>query len=158
MKLKELIPPEHICLDVQATSPEEVINILVDVLADAGAIIGKDEIKKSVLKRENQVGTGIGFGVAIPHAEPGPFPKPLAAFVRLAKPVDFRAPDKQKANLVFLLLSPDENPALHVRLLARICRLTRSEDLRSELCKAKTAEMAAQKIAELESDYPELSA
>lgn len=157
MKLQQLIPPERICLDIDAKTFEDVIDTLVGILKNTGGVDDFEAVRKSVIDRERQVGTGIGFGVAIPHAEPGPFPEPLAAFGRLVKPVDFHAPDGSKAQLVFLLLTPDETPALHVRLLARICRLTRSENLRRELHKAVSPEEAAKIIADFESDFPELT-
>jgi len=157
MKLQELIPPARIRLDIQANTPEEVIKILVDALAETHAIDDPEAVKRSVLKREKQVGTGIGYGVAIPHTEPGSFPQPLVVFGRLAKPIDFHAPDRKKARLVFLLLTPDRTPALHVRLLARICRLTRSRVLRNRLLEVSSPEEAADTIAELEADYPELT-
>lgn len=157
MKLQQLIPPERICLDIEAKTPEAVIDVLIKMLADAGAIKDPELVKQNVMERERQVGTGIGFGVAIPHAEPGPYPVPIAAFGRLIKPVDFKSPDGKKVRLVFLLLTPEKTPSLHVRLLARICRLTRSAELREQLLNVATPAEAARKIAELETDYPELT-
>ncbi len=157
MKLKNLIPPERIVLDIDSTSTEDVIQSLVDVLVDSGLNFNRDEVIRNVIDRERQVGTGVGYGVAIPHAEPGPYGQPAAVFARLAKPVDFHAPDGKKANLVFLLLTPDKTPALHVRLLARICRLTRSENLRQQLLKAKDKFEAANTISEIEASFPELT-
>ena len=133
-----------------------MIETLVDLLFNSGAITDREKVIESVIDREKQVGTGVGFGVAIPHAEPGLFSEPLAAFGRLVKPVDFHAPDGKKVNLVFLLLTPEKTPALHVRLLARICRLTRSQYLRNRLLRVATPKEAAKIIAEMETDYPEL--
>ena len=157
MKLQQLIPAERIRLDITAKSAEDVIKALVKMLVENGDLEDGKSVEKMIIERERQVGTGIGYGVAIPHSEPGPFKKPLAAFMRLSKPVDFCAPDNQKVRLVFLLLTPDETPALHVRLLARICRLTRSQKLRDLLLEASTPEDVARNIAELETDYPELT-
>ena len=157
MKLQQIITSDRIRLDVEAGSSEEVIKILIEALAESGAIEHPDLVQRAVIDRERQVGTGIGSGVAIPHAEPGPYLKPIAAFGRLRKPVNFHAPDGKKADLIFLLLTPDQTPALHVRLLARICRLTRSENFRRQLREASTPDEAARKIAELETDYPELT-
>jgi len=157
MKLYELIPPDHIKLNIEAGKPTKVIEELVDVLTDAGALSDRELVLQNVLDREAQVGTGIGYGVAIPHAEPGPYQRPIVAVGRLIKPVNFHAPDGVKATLVFLLLTPEETPALHVRLLARICRLTRSKALRDRLAAAKTPEEAAAVIESTEMDYPELT-
>ncbi len=157
MKLKELIPPERILLDINAASVEEVIAMLVDHLAKTEHWLKTAAVKQAVLERERQVGTGIGNGVAIPHAEPGPYPEPLVALGRLVRPVDFHAPDGKKAQLVFLLLTPEDLPALHVRLLARICRLTRARELRNMLLDAASAIEVSCIIDAHEKEYPELN-
>ncbi len=157
MKLHELLSPEHISLDVPARDRDGIINHLVDMLADINAINDREAVRKMVLKREHEVGTGIGYGVAIPHTEPGPFPHPLAAFARLTRGINFHAPDGDKARLIFLLLTPDRTPALHVRLLARICRLLKSEALRNKLLEAENPEAAARAITDAEADFPELT-
>ncbi|MFH0765017.1 MAG: PTS sugar transporter subunit IIA [Calditrichota bacterium] len=158
MKLQELLPADRIQLDVSAEDREDAIRCLVNLAAKNEGLSDPEAILRQVLEREKQVGTGIGFGVAIPHAEPGPYAQPLAAFCRLKKGVDFKAPDGQKARLIFLLLTPRETPALHVRLLARICRLTRSTLLRDKLLNAVDPAEVVAIIASVEADYPELTA
>ncbi len=157
MKLYQLLSPDRIMLDIPATDCESVIDCLVTVLEKSGAIDNHELVKKMVLDRECQVGTGIGYGIAIPHADPGPFAEPIVAFGRITQGVDFHAPDGGEARLIFLLLTPDKTPALHVRLLARICRLTKSETLREQLLEVKDAEQASAIIAAAEVDYPELN-
>ncbi len=157
MKLHELLVPDHISLDFSARDCESIINHLVDLLADTNSIDNRDAAKKLVLEREREVGTGIGYGVAIPHTEPGPFQSPQVAFCRLVRGINFQAPDGSKARLIFLLLTPDRTPALHVKLLARICRLLKSEDLRKQLLEATDPHTAATAIAEAEADFPELT-
>lgn len=156
MKLHELLKPEHITLDFKARNREEVIDELIELLVKSSAIDDPVKVKRMVIEREHEVGTGIGYGVAIPHSEPGPFPQPRAAFMRLKKGVDFYAPDGETARLIFLLLTPDRTPALHVRLLARICRLLKSQSLRERLLEAASVEDAYKAIYEAEADYPEL--
>lgn len=157
MKLSQLLPPDRIKLDIKARDREDVITQLVEILTKAGVIDDKEKVTRMVIERENQVGTGIGYQVAIPHSEPGPYSYPLAALGRLSEGIDFQAPDGTPVKLVFLLLTPDETPALHVRLLARICRLTRAGKLRSRLLSATSAEEASRFIVETEADYPELT-
>lgn len=157
MKLHQLLSQDRIIFDIDAKKREEVIERMVTTLKDAGAISDDIAVTKMVLNRENQVGTGIGYGVAIPHADPGDFPAPLAVFCRTKRGIDFSAPDGTKANLIILLLTPDNTPALHVRLLARICRLMKSESLRKQLLKATDPSMASEHFAKAEADYPELN-
>ncbi len=157
MKLHELLTSDHILLDMQAQDRESVIESLVNLLAKARDLEDADAVKNMVIEREHEVGTGIGYGVAIPHTEPGPFPRPLAAFGRLAKGVNFHSPDGGLSRLIFLLLTPDRSPALHVRLLARICRLLKSQKLRNKLLEADNPLVAADILAQAETDFPELT-
>ena len=152
----ELLKSDHITLDLAVKNREETIDEMVKLLANSSAISNPEQTKKMVIEREHEVGTGIGYGVAIPHTEPGPFEQPCAALARLKKGVNFQAPDGGTARLIFLLLTPDRMPALHVRLLARICRLMKSSRLRELLLKAATIEEAYNAIAEAEEDFPEL--
>ena len=157
MKLHQLLTPDRIMLDIRADNREDVIYQLTNVLEQIGAVQDHRPIMEMVLKRELQMGTGIGYGVAIPHTDPGPFPEPVGAFGRIRKGIDFHAPDGKPAQLIFLLLTPDKTPALHIRLLARICRLLKSKQLREQLLQAADAEQAAAAIAEAETDFPELN-
>jgi len=157
MKLHELLLADRIVLDFSASKREAVIEKLVNMLAEIDAIKNEEEVKRLVLEREHEVGTGIGYGVAIPHTEPGAFSHPLIAFCRLAQGVNFHSPDGGVARLIFLLLTPDRTPALHVRLLARICRLLKSRDLRSKLLEVSDPQDAANLIADAEADFPELT-
>jgi len=146
MKLQHLITADRIRLDVKVETAEMAIEYMVSVLAESNSIQDASDITEKVLKREHQVGTGIGYGVAIPHADPGPYGEPQIVMARTEQPIDFHAPDGTMAQLIFLLLTPDETPALHVRLLARICRLTKSETVRKQLLNAKNSKDAAKKI------------
>lgn len=157
MKISNLLSADRILLDIEAHKPEGVIEALVNLLAEVNAIEDPDTVLKLVIDRELEVGTGIGYGVAIPHTEPGPFPEPLLAFGRTVNGINFHSPDGSKARLIFLLLTPDKTPALHVRLLARICRLMKCRDLREKLLEVRNSVAAARLISEIEADYPELN-
>jgi len=157
MKLHKLLKIDRILIDFSTGKREAVIEELVKVLAQTGGITNQEEVTRLVLERESEVGTGIGYGVAIPHTEPGAFPNPLIAFCRLKTGVNFHSPDGGTARLIFLLLTPESTPALHVRLLARICRLMKPKSVRNSLLEAESAQDIANIIAEAEADYPELT-
>ena len=157
MKLHQLLKPDLIKLDLNSDDRTGIIGELVDLLAHAGYLKDAESVRRMVVNRESEVGTGIGYGVAIPHCDPGPFPQPMLAFGRLSNGIDFQAPDNKPVRLIFLLLTSDKTPALHVRLLARICRLLKSRELRQKLLEAPDSEAAAGAIAAQEADYPELT-
>jgi mannitol/fructose-specific phosphotransferase system IIA component (Ntr-type) len=158
MKLHNILKIDRILLDFSTSKRDAVIEELVNVLAETGGISNPQEVTRLVLERENEVGTGIGYGVAIPHTEPGAFTDPLIAFCRLKTGVNFHSPDGGTARLIFLLLTPESTPALHVRLLARICRLMKSKTVRNDLLEAETPEEVANIITQTEADFPELTA
>jgi nitrogen PTS system EIIA component len=98
------------------------------------------EVFEAVLEREKLGSTGVGEGVAIPHARIDSLARPAGGFARLLEPADFDAIDERKADLVFMLLAPTDAGADHLRALARAARVFRQEQIRSALRKAQTAE------------------
>jgi PTS system nitrogen regulatory IIA component len=89
--------------------------------------LGKDqaEISASVNERERLGSTGFGQGVAIPHGKVEGLSRIYGLFVRLSEPIDYKAIDGEPVDLVFLLLSPPEAGADHLKALAAISRVTR---------------------------------
>ncbi len=91
-------------------------------------------------EREKLGSTGFGRGVAIPHARIAGVQRPIAALLRLERPVDFAAADGLPVDLVFGLLSPEHSGAGHLHALASISRLVRDEELRDSLTEAPDSE------------------
>lgn len=87
--------------------------------------------------RERLSGTGMNEGVAIPHAAVAGITKPVGAFARLDPPHDFGALDGRPSDLVFMLLSPPQRGADHLKALARVARFLRRTDLRERLRAAR---------------------
>ena len=114
------------------------------VLADFSEAMAKTlsldprRVHEAVLDRERLGSTGVGEGVAIPHARLDGLERPVGGFARLIEPADFDAIDQRRCDLVFMLLTPSEAGADHLRALARISRLFRQESVRSALRKAQT--------------------
>ncbi len=119
---------EHLQLDTMrvplaATDRQGAIGELVDVLESAGSISDADKIKQLVWERELQRTTGIGEGLAIPHARCDKLTDLVMAMGRPATPIDFSSPDKRPVELSIVLVSPSENTADHIQALGRISRL-----------------------------------
>ncbi len=119
---------DHLQLDTMrvplaATDRQGAIGELVDVLASAGSISDADKIKQLVWERELQRTTGIGEGLAIPHARCDKLSNLVMAMGRPATPIDFSSPDKRPVELIILLVSPSGNTADHIQALGRISRL-----------------------------------
>ncbi len=139
MKLSELIPEGGICDDLKAVQKEEVVKEIVGALVASGRI--PDAISKKVIKalmdREELGSTGIGSGVAVPHAKHDSIPDLVCAFGRSRKGIQFDALDGEPVNVVFLLLSSKSASGSHLEALAFISRLVRDEKLVKFLREAK---------------------
>lgn len=97
-------------------------------------------IFEAVMDRERLGSTGVGEGVAIPHARLEGLSKPLGGFARLEAPVDFEAVDERPCDLVFMLLAPMSAGADHLRALAAVSRAFREPSIRAALREASTQE------------------
>jgi fructose-specific phosphotransferase system IIA component len=150
--LTELLTPARIRVPLAARTKAEVLEELVGVLTDAGVVADGETVLRAVRRREAELSTAIGSGVAIPHGKAeGVQTLAMAAGVA-ADGVDFDALDGQPVRLFFLLVGPESAAGLHVKALSRISRLVRREDTRAELAAADSPEafMAVVTAAEAE--------
>ena len=132
MALSDLIPEGGVVVDLGASSRKQVLQTLADIAAEATGLKARP-IFDAVLQRERLGSTGMGQGVAIPHARLEGVKRVSGVFARLRQPVDFEGPDGQPADLIFMLLAPNDSGAEHLKALARISRLLRREDVRQRL-------------------------
>ena len=132
MPLSDLLAPKAVVSALKASEKKEAIRGLAVRL---GALIQRDpnEIFEILLQRERLGSTGIGGGVAIPHAKLSKLEKIVGVFARLQKPIDFDALDGEPVDLVFALLAPEQAGADHLKALARIARLLRDPQVAEKL-------------------------
>lgn len=139
MALADLIPSEGVVLDLGASSRKQVLQSLADLAARETGMNART-IFDAVLQRERLGSTGVGQGVAIPHARLAGIPAVAGFFARLKTPIDFDSIDGRPADLVFMLLAPEDAGAEHLKALARVSRLLRREDIRQRLRAAPDAD------------------
>jgi nitrogen PTS system EIIA component len=132
MELSEIIGVEAVRAPLKATSKKRLLQELADFSADLYKL-PPETVYKALLDREALGPTGVGRGVAIPHARFAGVDRVLGLFVRLEKPVDFEAIDRQPVDLVFTLLAPESAGADHLKALARVSRTLRSESVCAKL-------------------------
>ena len=96
------------------------------------------EVLDALLAREAEGSTGLGSGVAAPHARLAGLDRVRGVFIRLETPVPFEAMDDQPVDLIFVLLAPTEGATEHLRALARVSRALRRAPLRQQLRQART--------------------
>ena len=145
-----MIPSEAIIDSLKSTEKQSVLEEMVQALIDAGRI---DEgalpgILEALMGREDLGSTGIGKGVAVPHAKHESVHGLVAAFGRSREGVEFAALDGQPVNLVFLILSSKEHSGQHLGALARVARLVRDDRFCRFLREAGDAKGLAELFAE----------
>jgi mannitol/fructose-specific phosphotransferase system IIA component (Ntr-type) len=146
MGLADLLRPEFVQIDGPPVSKEEMIRTLVEPLADGGLIEGVSQVTRALLERERVMSTGVGGGVALPHAQSAAVKEFAVAIGRPREPIDFRAIDEKPVHLVFLAVGPEDRTGL-MRVLTRISRLLYTGDLQKKIMKAETPEEVIRLIA-----------
>ncbi|MEQ8401211.1 MAG: PTS IIA-like nitrogen regulatory protein PtsN [Roseitalea porphyridii] len=136
MDLGDIIAENAVIGDLRANSKKQLLQTLSEHAADLTGLSAR-EIFDTVLQREKLGSTGVGNGIAIPHAKFPGFDRIAGVFARLAEPIDFDALDEQPVDLVFLLLAPENAGADHLKALSRVARLMR-EPARVALLRATT--------------------
>ena len=133
MKLSELFRAENVVVDLPAVGKKELLEIIVRDLDGKNEIKDVDHTIRDVVERERVMSTGIGNGVAIPHAYTDGVEHLVAGFYRTAEGVDFEALDNGRVDLFFIILGPKESRRDHIKVLAKISRLLNHEDFREDL-------------------------
>lgn len=140
MKITELLDLKGIELGVSVGSKEEAINKLVDLMCATGKISDKDAYKEGILAREALTSTGIGEGIAIPHAQVAAVKAPGLAAMTVPDGVDYESLDGQPAHLFFMIAAPADGGSTHLQALAKLSALLMDEGFRQDLLNAKTPE------------------
>lgn len=127
IKLPDLLKEKYIELGLKEKEKTKLIAELADIVVKSGRIKNKKAVFKAILEREKLGSTAIGNGVAVPHAKIKGIKKPLLTLGRSAKGVDFDALDGEMTYLFFMLISPQEEVGLHLKILAKISHLVRDK-------------------------------
>ncbi len=136
--IAKLLPPSNIALDVDVTSKKRLFE-QVGLLFENNQGVARSLVFDSLFARERLGSTGLGQGVAIPHGRIKGLKESVGAFVRLANPVPFDAPDGKPVNLVFVLLVPEQATEQHLQILSELAQLFSDRDLRDRLATEKDA-------------------
>jgi len=139
MHIGELLDRNAIALRVSAANKRQALALVAEI---AARNLGMDaaDILDALAEREQLGSTGVGHGVAAPHARLEGVNRMRGVFVRLDQPVEFESVDDQPVDLIFALFAPVDAGAEHLRALAKVSRLLRHADLRQQLRQARTAD------------------
>jgi len=139
MTIGDLLEPGAVTLRVSAANKRQVLGVIADVAARAFGV-DSEETLEGLIERESAGSTGVGQGVAIPHARLSGLDRVRAVFMRLETPVAFGAVDDKPVDLLVALFAPKDADTTHLRALARVSRLMRQPDLREQLRQARSAD------------------
>ena len=139
MNIGDLLDRSAIALRVSAANKRQALAVISEIAArNFGLEVG--EVLDALTEREAAGSTGVGHGVAAPHARLEGLERMRGVFVRLEHPVEFDAVDDQPVDLLFALFAPKDVGAEHLRALARVSRLMRQPQVRERLRQARTAD------------------
>lgn len=133
MRIKDILNPESMIMSLKATNKEEAINEMADLEVATGVVNDKDEFVKSIWARENQSTTGIGEGIAMPHARNKSINKARVLFAKSDQGIDFDSLDGQPVHLFFMITAPDGADNTHLQALAKLSGLLVNPDLIAKL-------------------------
>jgi PTS system nitrogen regulatory IIA component len=140
MQITELVSTDRIACDVDAHSKKRALEYLSQLISDGEDSLSTTDVFNSLIARERLGGTGVGYGVAIPHGRLKNTDQTLGAFVRLRAGIDFDAADKQPVDLLFALLVPEESTEEHLQTLAQLAAMFSDDEFRKKLREADDAE------------------
>ncbi len=155
VSMKDLLKNDLVLDDIRATDKNGVIREFAGRLKAAGRVQAEGEIVRVLTEREALGSTGIGDGVAIPHGKVRGLRETVVAFGRSRRGVDFQSLDGNPVTLFFLLLTPDDDPGDHLKILARISRILKNPVLRENLRTALPGEEVRKIILDEDRKYPQ---
>lgn len=140
MRITDLLSKQSISLDLKAENKMAAIDELVDLVNASGNLSDKEEYKKGIIAREEQSTTGIGEGIAIPHAKTKAVKKACLGAAVSKVGVDYESFDGSLAHLFFMIAAPDGANNTHLEVLSRLSTILMDEDFRKNLMNAKSVD------------------
>ena len=150
MKIKDILAPESMIMALKATNKEDAIKEMADLEVKTDIVNDEDEFIKSIWARENESTTGIGDGIAMPHARNKTINKARVLFAKSEKGIDYNSLDGQPVHLFFMITAPAGADNTHLEALAKLSGLLIDPDLVSALKEAQTPEKVIQLFEDAE--------
>ena len=151
--IAKLLPSTNIALELEVSSKKRMFE-QAGLVFENHQGIGRSVVFDSLFARERLGSTGLGQGIAIPHGRIKGLKEAVGAFLRLATPVAFDAPDGQPVKLVFVLLVPEQANETHLQILSMLAQMFSDRDLRARLADETDPARLLQAIADWSPDRP----
>ncbi len=146
--LKDLLSRRTVRVGLVGETKNEIIDELVRALEGLPEIRDLDEVRRAVLERESVMSTGVGKGLALPHAKTSAVTGTVAAFAVTHDPVEWGAIDNEPVRLVFLLVGTEAAKSQHIKVLSRVSRLMNRDDFRACLLEADSPDDVVEEFEE----------
>ncbi len=153
MNLSDLLTKQVIKIPLDSVEKTKIIEEMVDVLDNAHSLKNKQVVLDAVLERERVMSTGMGDGVAIPHAKTDGVEQLIAAFGITKQEVDFQSIDEKPVRMIFLLVGPMDQTGPHLKALSRISRLMHRKEFRERLAASRDSDEIIEAISSEEQKY-----
>ena len=153
MRIDDILKKESIISDLVGTNKEEVLREVTDFLQSQGLIKNKESLLNTLIEREKLGSTGIGENVAIPHGKSDELSHIITVFARSLKGVDFEALDQKPVHFVCMVIAPSNSTGQHLKTLARISRIFKSQNLRDGILKLQNADQIYSLLLEEDSKF-----
>lgn len=136
----DFLSKRAIRIPLQSVTKPAILNELIDLLCDVYEIANKEAILTAILEREELMSTGVGYGIAIPHAKLDSISASKLVGGLVPSGIEYDSVDGQSAKIFFLLVSPRNGSGDHVRILSGLSRILHSKEVREQVLTAKNPE------------------
>ncbi|HID81094.1 MAG TPA: PTS sugar transporter subunit IIA [Chromatiales bacterium] len=133
MEIAQLLAPERILCEPEAVSKKRSLEILSETLVNNEPGLSAHHVFESLLGREKLGSTGLGHGVALPHGRSSDISQARLAVIKLARGIDYDAPDTEPVDLLFALIVPEESTEEHLQILAMLAEMLADEKFLMQL-------------------------
>ncbi len=138
-EITQLLKADTVRVGLPGSTKTEILQALLELVGNHSAVADLDVVRADVLERESLMSTGVGQGLALPHAKTRGVTEAVGAFAVSQHPIDFGSIDDHPVELFFLLLAPETARSQHIKVLSRISRLMNRTNIRQALLAAKSS-------------------
>jgi len=153
MNVSDILKLDCIKINSNAKSKNDLINEMLKLANNSGQIENYKKAQEEIFKREKVMSTGIGKGIALPHAKTNAVKSIVGALSILPSPLEFDSLDGKPVNIVFLLLGKENSVSMHLKILSKISRLLNNENIKKQLLNSKDISTIKMIIEKFEIEY-----
>ena len=154
MLLTELIKEDRVILNLKSLTKKDAIKEMAEHFKQLGLVEDKDKFIEKILERESIESTGIGEGIAIPHARCDSVKELSVVFARSEQGVEFDSIDGKPVHLIFMIGAPQDVKKEYLQTIAKIARLLKTRHYKEDLLKAKTVKEIMQVFTSFDDRFP----